>query len=257
MEHTEPYIHEYGYGALVSQQDREKIRRAYATQPEEEPYAEVIVTAGGTKEPIDDVRYIGNFSAGRFGLAIAAEYAQHGHHVTLLTPQEVVDRFGMPEAITHVPYTSAESLKQQLLGFKAADLILHAAAVADYTPVKVAGKIASDQEALTLRLERTPKILSLLRGHFGEHTTIAGFKLLNGVSTEELTRVAKQQLATNQTDYSVANLLDDITPNGNRRILLVDGKKDTITAIEGTTAFVAQSLYKNLRWTARRSAYYA
>ena len=257
MERTDPYIHEYGYGALVSQEDREKIRKAYAPQPEEGRFAEVIVTAGGTKEPIDDVRYIGNFSAGRFGLAIASEYAQHGHNVTLLAPQEVVDRFGVHEAVTHIPYTSAESLKNQLLGFKAADLILHAAAVADYTPEKVTGKISSDEEQLTLRLVRTPKILSLLRNHFGEQTTIAGFKLLSGVSTDELVRVARKQIETNRTDYSIANLLDDIQQNGRRKITLVDAKRDTETPIEGTTAFVAQSLYKAISWSARRKAFYA
>ncbi len=76
MEHIEPYIHDYGYGALVSQQDRGKKRRAYATQPEEGPHAEVIVTAGGTKEPIDDVTLHWQLFCWPLGLAIAAEYAQ-------------------------------------------------------------------------------------------------------------------------------------------------------------------------------------
>ncbi len=257
MEHTEPYIHEYGYGALVSRQDREKIRNIYAPHAEEGPQAEVIVTAGGTKEPIDDVRYIGNFSAGRFGLALAAEYAQHGHHVTLLAPQEVVDRFGVHEGVTHMPYTSADSLKNKLLGIRAADLILHAAAVADYTPEKVSGKISSDEEQLTVRLIRTPKILALLRDHFGQDTTIAGFKLLSGVSTDELVRVARNQTTTNRTDYSIANLLEDITPDGQRKVTLVDAKKGTTTPIAGTTQFVAQSIYSALRWTARKNAFYA
>lgn len=232
--------------------------RNYPTSPEETirpgtpGYSEVVITAGGTREPIDDVRYIGNFSAGSLGIMLANEYAGRGHEVTLLAPKETAARFVLNKRVSHRPYTTGESLTKQLRSINLADLVLHAAAVADYAPVKTAGKIPSDQDRLTIEMVRTPKILRSLRSHFGPATTIVGFKLLSGVSTEHLIDIAEQQIASNGTDYSVANRLDDLSP-GERIVHLVapDGQVQSIT---GTTSDVARGLRQAISWSSRNAA---
>ena len=184
---------------------------------------DVIVTAGGTRENIDDVRYIGNFSSGRLGHALAAEYAQAGLSVLLLAPNAAIDRFGLPDGqVEHQPFTSAESLRQAMLARSGAKIIMHAAAVADYMPERTEGKISSDQEELTLKFKRVPKILPLLRGHFGSETTIVGFKLLSGVSREVLIETATRQIADNKTDFCVANDLQNLNnPSWGRLVHMV------------------------------------
>lgn len=206
----------------------------------------VLITAGGTQEQIDDIRYIGNLSSGRFGHALAQKYQQGGDDVTLLAPQSVQERFGAIEDIQHIPFSSAEDLRTQLLGCEAADLILHAAAVSDYTPDRTPGKISSTEEQLTITATRTPKILSLLRDHFGNETKIVGFKLLSDVSEEHLLDIATQQIATNATDYCIANRLEDIDrTTGERGVYLVE-PSGIASEIYGPTDTVAQAIYKAL-----------
>lgn len=209
---------------------------------------DVIITAGGTKEPIDDVRYVGNFSSGQFGHSLAQQYALKGHKVVLLAPKSVTQRFGKIEGVTNAHFGSADDLKQLLLGYRAAELVLHSAAVSDYTPTRQQGKISSDREQLTIGLIRTPKILPLLRGHFGEATTLVGFKLLSKVPTEKLITVATAQIGKNKTDYSVANRLEDIDhENGERKVHLV-GPSGELDMFDGPTASVAQKLYETIAW---------
>lgn len=209
---------------------------------------EVIITAGGTKESIDDVRYIGNFSSGRFGHALAQQYASEGHDTTLLAPTATIERFGDIPGVDHVPFTSASDLQTKLLGYSAAQLVLHAAAVSDYTLEQVPGKISSSQEQLSLHLTKTPKILGLLRDHFGAHTTLVGFKLLSNVSTQELIDVASEQIKLNKTDYCVANRLEDIeSTHGARTVHLVESN-NVSTVFSDSTEHVAKSLYEAISW---------
>lgn len=117
-----------------------------------------------------------------------------------------------PSALEHLEvrrFRSAADLRRELLAIPTARLVLHAAAVADYSSVKHDGKISSDQEELTIHLKRNPKILAELRDHFGKDTTIVGFKLLSGVSEADLISAAVKQMADNQTDYCIANDLQE------------------------------------------------
>lgn len=171
---------------------------------------EVVITAGGTREPIDDVRYVGNFSSGALGHALASEFQELGHRVLLLAPKEVTHRYGEIEGVEHRQFTDFRSLRGELLGIPAARIVMHAAAVADYSPVRAEGKIRSDQDELVVHMRRNPKILKELRPHFGDKTFIAGFKLLSGVSWDELIDTGFGQISENQTDMCVANDLQDI-----------------------------------------------
>ena len=190
--------------------------------------ADVVVTAGGTHELIDDVRYIGNFSTGKFGYELAKAYSQLGFKVLLLAPQFVIDHFGELPSVTHIPFVSAADLEAALHSITEAKLVLHSAAVSDYTPVRVNGKISSDKDELVITLKRTPKIISGLREHFGNETKIVGFKLLSGVPETKLFLAALKQIRANDTDMCVANDLQEIKEVRKVHIVEPNGRMTTI-----------------------------
>lgn len=221
---------------------------------EDEPQCpEVIITAGGTREPIDDVRCIANFSGGKLGHALAGEYARLGHSVLLLAPKEVVDRHGVQEGVEHETFMSAEDLRAKLLSQEGAKLVLQAAAVADWTPrQRKIGKMSSTpkwynlfrkffrQRGPTIRTKPTPKILPELRQHFGEDTKIIGFKLLSGVEESQLIGVAAKQIKTAGTDLCVANDLQELGSEERRlHIVQPGGGYETLA---GSTEAVAAGI---------------
>ncbi len=210
---------------------------------------DVLITAGGTKEPIDDVRYITNFSSGGLGRALAAEAHARGHRVLLLAPAELPKLAGLlPKEIEHRPFRTTSDLEQELwraAGERAWDLVLHAAAVSDYRPAEVVdGKIASDREELVIRLVRTPKLLARLREWFGE-AAIVGFKLTSGRSPEERVRIARDQITRNRTDFCIENDLAEFGPGEHQaRIVAADG---TVTEIpRGDKSSVARRILDRL-----------
>lgn len=213
---------------------------------EQDPFTEpeILITAGGTRELIDDVRYIGNFSSGRLGRALAEEYATLGRSTLLLTPNSCLDRFGKPQGVETIDFTSAENLQRRMLGVRSAKLVLHAAAVSDYTPQRIGGKISSDQEQLVLHLQRTPKILPQLRDHFGPETKVVGFKLLSGVPEEDLIAAAVRQIKTAKTDLCIANDLQEIRDG--KRVLHVVQPDGSYQTIRGYTGKLAQKIARDL-----------
>jgi phosphopantothenoylcysteine decarboxylase/phosphopantothenate--cysteine ligase len=127
-----------------------------------------IVTAGGTREPIDDVRVVANTSTGRFGVAIARALAWRGVDVTLVEAEQI-DASGLPRQVRRLRYRTTSDLVTVLGGVldgglaAPPDALLMAAAVSDYTPIATAGKLRSDADRLVIELDRTPKILPTLR----------------------------------------------------------------------------------------------
>lgn len=240
---------------------------------------EVVVTAGGTREKIDDVRYVGNFSSGRLGHAIAEVAAKSPDtHVTFIAPQSTVDRFGLSDTITHESFITSSDLRKKLLGIKVADIVFHSAAVADFIPEYTQGKISSSPDSLlwadrnghldkpyapkdlTVRMTHNPKILSELREQFGAETTLVGFKLLSEATAKQLEDEAHKQICYNDVDFCVANDLQKITKES-REIQIVEKTKG-IYRIErfrfddpysGSTQDVAQEIYS--RVTDRRTDY--
>jgi len=124
---------------------------------------QVVVSAGGTREPVDLVRYIGNRSSGKMGYAIAEAARDRGAIVTLVST--VVD-LPAPAGVELMPVETALEMRDAVLkASAAADVLIMAAAVADYRPAKAAtGKIKREAETLTLDLVKTPDILSEVKG---------------------------------------------------------------------------------------------
>jgi phosphopantothenoylcysteine decarboxylase/phosphopantothenate--cysteine ligase len=141
----------------------------------------VLVTAGGTREPIDAVRFVGNRSSGRMGLALAARAERRGASVTVIAANVSIPR---PPGIEYMDVeTTAQLAAACDARFDAADVLIMAAAVADYAPADPhAGKLKKDQagEELSLRLERTQDVLSGLAARRRAGQVLVGFAAEHG-----------------------------------------------------------------------------
>jgi phosphopantothenoylcysteine decarboxylase / phosphopantothenate---cysteine ligase len=134
----------------------------------------VLVSAGGTREPIDTVRFVGNRSSGRMGVALAAEARRRGAHVTLLGANLAVPA---PPGVELVETPTAADLEREgLVRGIDADVVVMAAAVADYRPaLALAGKRPKDTAAWTVELEPTTDVLATLGASKGPGQLLVGF----------------------------------------------------------------------------------
>jgi phosphopantothenoylcysteine decarboxylase/phosphopantothenate--cysteine ligase len=143
----------------------------------------VLVTAGGTREPIDAVRFVGNRSSGRMGFELAAAAAALGADVTVVAANVGLERHGRAGRIRYVGVGTAAELQAACEeAFARADVLLMAAAVADFRPASpAAGKIKkAGRDELVLALEPTTDVLSLLASRRRPGQTIVGFAAEHG-----------------------------------------------------------------------------
>jgi phosphopantothenoylcysteine decarboxylase/phosphopantothenate--cysteine ligase len=165
----------------------------------------VLVTAGGTREPIDSVRYIGNRSSGRMGLALAGEARRRGAEVTLIAANVTL---APPPRVQVIEVgTAAELLDACTREFPRCDVLLMAAAVADFRPAApVAEKLKKDLDreraGLTLELEATDDILSALAGRRRPDQVVVGFAAEHGEGAVAYARAKRER---KQLDAIVVN----------------------------------------------------
>jgi phosphopantothenoylcysteine decarboxylase / phosphopantothenate---cysteine ligase len=166
----------------------------------------VLVSAGGTREPIDLVRYVGNRSSGRMGVAVAAEAQRRGADVVLVYANGAVPP---PEGIEVVPAPTAAEMKREVLARADADVVIMAAAVADYRPRNPEkGKRPKDREPWTLTLEPTDDVLAELGNRRGNGQILVGFAADAGNGGLER---AREKLANKQGNLFVFN---DVSQSG-------------------------------------------
>jgi len=160
----------------------------------------IVVTAGGTQEPIDPIRHIGNRSSGKAGYAIADAARDRGAEVKLITTPTSLPK---PAGMEVIPVVTAAQMKEAVTKAVAqADALIMAAAVADYQPKTTAkAKIKKDTPTLTLELIRTPDILTEVKGNF--------LKVGFAAESENIVINAKQKLDKKQLDLIVANDITD------------------------------------------------
>ena len=172
---------EYGTGRLPEPPDLLAAFESALRTSHELDGLEVLVTAGGTREPIDAVRYVGNRSSGRMGFALAEEAARRGAGVTVVAANVSLPR---RDGIDYVDVrTAAELAAACEERFEAADVLLMAAAVADYRPAhEHEGKLKKDQagEELQLRLVRTTDVLATLAPRRRPGQLLVGFAAEHG-----------------------------------------------------------------------------
>lgn len=165
----------------------------------------VLVTAGPTHEPIDPVRFIGNHSSGKMGIAIAEKFAEQGHSVTLILGATHL-RASVKAINTITVQTAAEMYDACAQYFQQADVIVFAAAVADYTPQDVSPvKIKKKENEFTIRLVKTKDIAGELgkTKRFGQ--TIVGFAL----ETDNEETNAMEKLKKKNFDFVILNSMRD------------------------------------------------
>jgi phosphopantothenoylcysteine decarboxylase/phosphopantothenate--cysteine ligase len=187
----------------------------------------VLVTAGGTREPIDAVRVIANRSSGKQGYAIAEEALKRGATVTLVS---TVDRATL-SGITVIPVETAEQMLNAVNACAPqSDVVVMTAAVADFRPVQsAAGKIKKDQGIPQIVLEPTPDILAALGANKPAGQTLVGF----AAETSDLVDNARGKLQRKNLDLIIAN---DVAAPGVG--FGHDTNAVTILAADGTTTEV-------------------
>ncbi|MCI5731510.1 MAG: bifunctional phosphopantothenoylcysteine decarboxylase/phosphopantothenate--cysteine ligase CoaBC, partial [Eubacterium sp.] len=162
----------------------------------------VLVTAGATREAIDPVRYITNHSTGKMGYALAQIAARRGAEVTLVSG---VTELPAPLGVKVIPVESAEEMFEAVKAeAEKQDIIIKAAAVADYTPITVSDEKIKKQEGETaITLKRTTDILAWLGEHKREGQFLCGFSM----ETENMLENSRKKLAKKKADLIVANNL--------------------------------------------------
>ena len=162
----------------------------------------VLITAGPTQEPIDPVRYITNHSSGRMGYAIARACMLRGADVTLVSGKTFLSP---PISTTVIPVVTAKDMYEAVTShYKDMDIIIKAAAVADYRPTKISNeKVKKSDKELSIPLERTDDILQYLGRHKKAGQFLCGFSM----ETENMLENSKTKLLKKNLDMIVANNL--------------------------------------------------
>lgn len=162
----------------------------------------VLVSAGPTQESIDPVRYITNHSSGKMGYSIAKACMLRGADVTLVSGPTALD---YPPFVEVVPVTTAKDMYEAVTSrSKEMDIIIKAAAVADYRPSQIANeKVKKSDDAMSIPLERTADILKYLGEHKPEGQFLCGFSM----ETQNMLENSRKKLAKKNLDMIVANNL--------------------------------------------------
>lgn len=204
----------------------------------------ILLTSGGTKTKIDSVRHVGNMSSGTFGCHLCWAFMERGHHVDFLhaegskVPHEVrldlidlklqdrdplralasheriFDKYndeGLYNPISYVDFDEYARLLQTLLSpaYPRRDVVVLAAAVSDFAPIKTEGKISSDVNEVTIKMVQTPKLIRQIK-KWSPSVMLVGFKLLVDSTAEQLDAAMREQKIKSGADMVVGNDLRDI-----------------------------------------------
>jgi len=179
----------------------------------------VLVTAGGTREPIDSARVIANTSTGRLGVEIARAAGSAGHRVLLL---RAASGAAAPPGVESAAFeTSAELSALLERHVPQADAVFHAAAVSDYVPERASGKLPSDAPELHLRLVRAPKLIDGLRAA-APAALLVGFKLTAGQDESARRATALALLRRAQLDLVVVNEAGQVGEHDHEALLVAE-----------------------------------
>ena len=194
----------FGEGRMAEPEDITQWLSIYFKNTQELKGKKVLITAGPTYESLDPVRYIGNHSSGKMGIAIAAEMKNRGATVTLVLGPSVIEP---PQNIEVIKVRSADEMYAACLSrFDTIDIAVMSAAVADYTPVHIASeKIKKNEASFTIALTKTKDILKSLGEKKKDTQLLIGFAL----ETINEKEYALQKLQSKNADLIVLNSLND------------------------------------------------
>ena len=222
----------------------------------------ILITSGGTSEQIDQVRSITNHSTGQLGKIISETFLTKGDHVTLVMTPKATRPDSHPNLTVILVENVASLLKTLEPLVHTHDVLIHAMAVSDYSPVYMTdfdsvatssnlteflhktnseSKISSQDDVQVLFLKKTPKIISLVK-KWNPDIRLIGFKLLVDVADEELLETARASLIKNQAELIVANDLTEISNQEHKAYLV--GSNTIIQA--HSKKEIAQLLYQQM-----------
>jgi phosphopantothenoylcysteine decarboxylase/phosphopantothenate--cysteine ligase len=232
---------EWGLGRMAEPEEIFRRSRQLLGETDSLAGRRVLVSAGGTREPLDAVRFLGNRSSGRMGVALAEEARRRGADVTLLAANLAVPP---PRGIEVVEAPTAAAMLVEALARGDADVVLMAAAVADYRPAQpTAEKRPKDEQAWEVKLEPTTDVLRTLGERRTNGQVLIGFAAEHG--DQGLAR-AREKLGNKRIDLVVYNDVsrDDvgfdagdnevvlITPAGERRVTKAPKDQIAVTIVD-------------------------
>ena len=182
----------------------------------------ILVTAGGTRERIDSVRYIGNMSSGRTAAMLADELTDAGHELTWVGAEDAIRPVTVSKMLSYYSFAELEARLKEELGSGQYDVVIHAAAVADFSVSSVEtdeGAALQDQQgklpsasSLLLRLKPNPKLLSQIKDWSGNPgLQVIGFKLTDDRDPQQRIAAVKKQFEQSGVDAVVHNDLSEIS----------------------------------------------
>jgi phosphopantothenoylcysteine decarboxylase/phosphopantothenate--cysteine ligase len=206
----------------------------------------VLISAGGTREPLDPVRFLGNSSTGSLGAALAEEARDRGADVVLLAANLEVPA---PVGVRIVAVTTAESMLEAATREAAdADLVIMAAAVADYRPAAVApSKLKKDElgDAMTVELVRNPDVLaSLAANRPGPGQVVVGFAAETERDQQRLLALGREKIVRKGADFLVLNEVgfDRGFGPGETTVTVLDRSGDIVGSASGAKPSVAAAI---------------
>jgi len=191
----------------------------------------VLVIAGATEEPIDDIRVITNRSSGETGVELARAAYERGAKVDLWMGRCEAE---IPEYLDTTRFSSFADLARLSKAIKH-DIVLFPAAVSDYSSTKAVGKIPSDKDSLTIVLKRNPKLIDRMKGRF-----VVGFKAQVRMQDEDLVKESMELLKRSKCSLVIANCVENVK-KGMTRVIVVT-KDGTTEELEGTKYEVADRI---------------
>jgi phosphopantothenoylcysteine decarboxylase/phosphopantothenate--cysteine ligase len=220
--------------------------RPLTTEPQQ-----ILITAGGTREPIDGVRFITNLSSGRTGATLANELAAYGHKVVFAHSEGSVT----PDAtgIEQKSFTTFNDLRELLkseLGARKFDVVIHAAAVGDYSvdSIQSLGKNVArcakidSGENLTLNLKANPKIVDEIRGYSrNSEMALIAFKLTDSTDPQERRSAVAKLAQRSKADWIVHNDLSGVSSSNAHSFSIYDGRSQaSITEVQSKTELASE-----------------
>lgn len=210
----------------------------------------IVVSAGGTREPLDPVRFLGNRSSGKQGIALAEAARNRGASVTLVAAHLEKET---PTGVEVIHVETTEQLRTamhaQLAG---ADVILMAAAVSDFRPRNVSEKKifrAEKAKKVSLELEKNPDILQELAKHARQGQIIVGFAAETLIKTAELISAGRKKIARKGCDYLVVNSVGwqhGFAADQNS-IIMLDRSGKPVVQSSGSKKSVAESILDGVK----------
>lgn len=203
----------------------------------------LVVSAGGTREPLDPVRFLGNRSSGRQGIAIAVEAAARGADVTLVAAN--VDAALLPSGVEVVEVETTADLQVAMRARADADVLIMAAAVADYRPATVAvAKVKKSGDGLSIDLVENPDILAGLAREARADQVVVGFAAETGDASRSVLEHGRAKARRKGAALLAVNAVGEGTGFGDvpNAVVILDTQGEVVAEAGGSKADVARGL---------------